>query len=211
MALATTTLSSACAAGDNSIVVASATSLAAGRLVLIDQEMMQVAQSWVSGTTVPVLRGRDGSVTADHKVTANVTHGLASDFAPPPGQFATTYPVARPVIIQSLTTSAAFSTPYGNADYRVMLNGTSVIALTLTSPTKDMDGCRVMIVGNGAAAHTITYTTTGFSGAGGNYDLITTNATAPIAYEFVACNGLWVLLVAVPMAGTVTNVTGTIS
>ncbi|PYQ83519.1 MAG: hypothetical protein DMG02_33580, partial [Acidobacteria bacterium] len=86
MALATTTLSSACAQGDVSIVVASATSVAAGRLIVIDQEEMQVAQSYSSGTTVPVLRGRDGSAQVAHKATANVTHGLASDFASPAAQ-----------------------------------------------------------------------------------------------------------------------------
>ncbi len=45
MALAETTLSSACTAIANSIVVASATSVAPGRLVQIGGEMMQVAQN----------------------------------------------------------------------------------------------------------------------------------------------------------------------
>jgi len=80
MALATTTLSVAVALTDTSIVVASATSVAAGRLVLVDQEMMKVMQSYVSGTTVPVQRGIDGSATVAHKITANVTHGAATDF-----------------------------------------------------------------------------------------------------------------------------------
>src|SRR5438094_6161812 len=79
MALATTTLSSACAQGDVSIVVASATSVAAGRLIVIDQEEMQVAQSYSSGTTVPVLRGRDGSAQVDRKSTRlNSSHRTIS-------------------------------------------------------------------------------------------------------------------------------------
>ena len=60
MAFATTTLSSAVGTSDISIVVASATSFAAGRLLIVDQELMQVTQAYSSGTTIPVLRGRDG-------------------------------------------------------------------------------------------------------------------------------------------------------
>src|SRR3954470_20566078 len=104
MALATTTLSSAVAQIDKSIVVASATSLSAGRLILIDQEMMQVAQDYVSGTTVNVLRGREGSAQVAHKVTAAVNHGFASDFANPGPQAAVTYQVSgRPVVVASVT------------------------------------------------------------------------------------------------------------
>ncbi|WP_339647409.1 hypothetical protein, partial [Jannaschia helgolandensis] len=77
MALATTTLTSAVAVDDTSIVVASATSFDAGRLVLVDQEVMQVAQNYTSGTTVDVLRGVNGSATLSHVITSNVVHGDA--------------------------------------------------------------------------------------------------------------------------------------
>jgi hypothetical protein len=73
-----------------------------------------------------------------------------------------------------------------------------------------MDGCLLTIVGNGAAAHVLTFTG-GFSGAGTSYDVITVNATAPIAVQAIACNAVWVALAAVPLAGTVTNITGTVS
>ena len=86
MALATTTLSSAVVVTDTSIVVASATSVAAGRLVLVDGEFMQVTQDYVSGTTVNVVRGQNGTVTTTHAASANVTHGAAADFTvPSPG------------------------------------------------------------------------------------------------------------------------------
>jgi hypothetical protein len=210
MAFATTTLTSAVAVADVTIVVASATSVSAGRLVLVDQEMMKVGQSYVSGLTVPVLRGIDGSATAIHRVTANVTHGLASDFAVPAPQMAVTYPTSRAVVIQSITATSTLALPLAGTDVRVILNGTSVITLTIPVPTKDMDGCLLTIVGNGAAAHILTFTG-GLSGAGASYDVVTVNATAPIAMQAMACNGLWMSFTAVPIAGTVTNITGTVA
>lgn len=210
MALATTTLASACAQGDKSIVVASATSLAAGRLVLIDQEMMQIAQDYSSGVTANVLRGREGTVQAAHVVTANVTHGLASDFDAPPGQAATTYPVARYRQLVSITATGTLTLPSAGNDLLVVLNGTAAITLTIPVPTKDMDGCELSIVGNGAAAHLLTFTG-GLSGAGSSYDVVTINATAPAALKCVACNGLWVAYFAPAMGGTVTNIIGSIA
>jgi len=209
MALVTTTLSTAVAVADTTIVVASATSVSAGRLILIDQEMMKVIQSYVSGTTVGVLRGLDGSATVAHKVTANVTHGAATDFSTPASQEVVTYAASRAVVVQSITATSSLTLPAAGTDLRVVLNGTSVITLTVPVPTKDMDGTILTIVGNGAAAHVLTFTG-GLSGAGSSYDIVTVNATAPIAIQVVACNALWVAVAAIPIAGTVTNVTGTI-
>lgn len=210
MAKATTTLSSAVAVTDNTIVVASATSVAAGRIVQIDQETMQVAQSYVSGTTVPVLRGRDGSVTAAHVTTANVTHGLASDFSNPAAQTVTTYPQGRAVTIISVTATSTLALPQSGSDLRVILNGTAAITLTVPVPTKDMDGCLLTITQNGVAQHLTTFTG-GLSGAGTSYDVLTTNATAPTSVQAIACNGLWNAICAPAMGGTVTNLIGSIA
>jgi hypothetical protein len=210
MALARTTLSSACTQIDKSIVVASATSLAAGRLVRIDDEMMQIAQDYVSGTTANVLRGRDGSAQVAHVASAGVVHGLASDFDNAPVQTAVSYPAPRVRQVVSITATGTLTLPPAGQDLMVILNGTSVITLTVPVPTVDMDGCELSIVGNGAAAHVLTFTG-GLSGAGGSYDVVTVNATAPIAFKVVACNALWTAYAQIPIAGTVTNVTGTIS
>jgi len=210
MALATTTLSSAVAVDDTSVVVASATSFDAGRLVLVDQEVMQVAQNYTSGTTVDVLRGVNGSATVTHVVTSNVTHGDATDFSTAASQEIIGYQASRATVISSITATGTLTLPKAGTDARVILNGTSVIALTIPVPTKDMDGTLLTIVGNGAAAHTLTFTG-GLSGAGTSYDVVTTNATAPIALTAIACNGLWNSFVATPMAGTVTNITGTVA
>jgi hypothetical protein len=176
----------------------------------VDQEFMQVASSYSSGTTVPVVRGQQGSVQAAHVTTANVTHGLASDFDAPPVQAVITSPVARYRQLISVTATSSLTLPPQGEDLMVVMNGTSVITLTIPVPTKEMDGCELSIIGNGAAAHVLTFTG-GLSGAGGSYDVITVNATAPIAVKVVACNGLWVAYAAIPVAGTVTNVTGTLT
>ena len=210
MAFATTTLTAAVAITDNVIVVASASLMTAGRLILVDQEMMKIGQSYLNGLTIPVLRGIDGTATAIHRVTANVTNGLASDFAVPAPQAVVTYPTARAVVVQSITATSTLALPLAGTDVRVVLNGTSVITLTIPVPTKDMDGTLLTIVGNGAAAHVLTFTG-GLSGAGTSYDLVTVNATAPIAMQAMACNGLWMSFTAVPIAGTVTNITGTVA
>lgn len=206
MALATTTLSSAVAQLDTTIVVASATSVAAGRLVLVDQELMQVAQSYVSGTTIPVLRGRDGSAQVAHKVTANVTHGLASDFANPGAQGEATYLTQRPTLLTSITATSTLTLPPAGCDLRVILNGTAAITLTIPVPTKDMDGCMLTIISNGAAAHIPTFTG-GVGGAGANYDAFTYNSTGTVALIVFAANGVWVMPAAPAITGTVTNIT----
>jgi hypothetical protein len=210
MALATTTLSSAVAVDDTSIVVASATSVDAGRLVLVDNEVMKVAQNYSSGTTVDVMRGVNGSATVSHVISSNVTHGDATDFSTPASQEIVSYQASRATVISSITATGTLTLPAAGTDARVVLNGTSVIALTIPVPTKDMDGTLLTIVGNGAAAHTLTFTG-GLSGAGSSYDVVTTNSTAPIAFTAIACNGLWNSFVATPMAGTVTNITGTVA
>ena len=115
MALTTTTLSSAVAVNDTSIVVASATGFAAGNLILIDQEVMQVAKNYVSGTTIPVLRGLDGTATAIHKASANVTTYLGTDQAGPVEQTVTQYPTQRGRDVLSYSAAGAITLGAGPA------------------------------------------------------------------------------------------------
>lgn len=211
MAFATTTLSSACALTDTNLVVASATSFAAGRFVIIDQELMQVANSYVSGTTIPVRRGLDGTATAAHVVTSNVTHGLATDFAAPGVGNETTYPPAgRTIAVQSITATSTLTLPPAGTDLRVILNGTSVITLTVPVPTKDMDGTILYIASNGAAAHVVTFTST-LNNAGAGYTSFTNNSTGRLALIVIAVNGFWSCFSGPAWTGTVTNVVGGIA
>ena len=87
MALTTTTLSAAVGINDTNINVTSATGFAANNLIWVDQEMMQVTKAYVSGTLIPVLRGRGALAQIAHVKSANVTTGLASDFSAAPSSF----------------------------------------------------------------------------------------------------------------------------
>jgi hypothetical protein len=210
MALASTTLSSAATASDHSIVVASATSVAAGRRVKVDAEIMEVTKGYVTAsTTVPVLRGREGSAAAAHPVTATVVHGLASDFSDAPQAQVVTDGVIRPWRTESYTGATnTFSLPKSGENVHVILNGTTADTITFPVPTADMTGTRILVSSNGVAQHVLTFTG-GLSGAGSSYDVITINATAPASFEFVAVNSLWHLLV--QPSGTLTAIAGVLS
>ncbi|HMF58851.1 MAG TPA: hypothetical protein VK595_00685, partial [Vicinamibacterales bacterium] len=70
MALVRTTLAAACLAGDTSITVASATGITQGYFLRIDQEDMRVASNYVSGVSIPVIRGQAGTLVQAHAITA---------------------------------------------------------------------------------------------------------------------------------------------
>ena len=212
MALATTTLTTAVTVLDKTIVVASATSFAPGRFVRIDDEIMQVAQGYVTASlTVPVLRGREGSQTSAHVVTANVTHGLASDLFNAVAQVALQWPTQKPRIIQSYT--AATSTmvlPPAGTDLVVVLNSTVAITLTIPVPTQDLDGTLLWVISNGVAAHVPTFTG-GLGGVGAGYTAFTVGTGARLAIQCIAVNGAWNVISAPAWTGTVTKVTGGIA
>jgi hypothetical protein len=93
---------------------------------------------------------------------------------------------------------------------RVILNGTSVITLTIPVPTQDLDGCLLMIVSNGVAAHVPTFTT-GLNGVGAGYTAFTTAAGARCNMMAIACNGAWNVFSAPAWTGTVTKLIGGIA
>ena len=213
-ALTKTTCSAAINAGDTSITVASATGFAANNLVLFGQEIARVASSYVSGTVIPLgQRAVNGTFVDPTAVPSgsNVVTGAPGDFAGPSASVVTAYPLSgrrRKVVYYGA--SGAITLPVSGEDVIAILIGTSVLAMTIAVPTTDIDGSILYVAGNGAAAHTITFTG-GLSGAGTSYDVVTVNATAPIVVSAMAINGLWNSLVSVPMAGTVTNITGTVA
>ncbi len=203
MALTTTTLASAVAANDVNIVVTSAAGLAAGMLMYTDQEWLQVVQSYVSGTTVGVLRGRSGSVNGAHVSGANITFGVASDFPLNSPQTYTMDPIAgRARTITSYGANGAITLPVPGADAVAMLNGTNALAMTLAVPTKDMDGCILHIIANGSAAHTVTVATD-FNNASG-LNLATFASGGRQWLQCMASNGIW--CVPATQSGTTTNI-----
>ena len=204
MAETTTTLSSAVAIGDTLINVASATGFAVGNLIQIDGETMQQSAA-ANGTLIQVRRGI-GSATTAHVVTANVLTGLPSDFPGFAVGVADTVPFPNymTTVLNSYT-SATSAILFGAARWTfAVLNGTSVIAATLANPTKDQDGILLTIVGNGKAAHTVTYTA-GLGNAGSSYDVGTWTGSGQCSQTLIACNGIWMPLHS-PQAGTLTNI-----
>ena len=215
MALVRTTLSSACAGGssapDKNIVVASATGFSAGYRIEVDGEVMRVAKSYVSGTTIPVLRAQEGTFAEAHNATAGVVCGVASDFPSQAPQTVVQKPYAgRARTIHSISASATITPPVDGSDLLLILNGTNALTVTVAVPTKDMDGCELTIVSNGVAQHLLTFTG-GLSGAGTSYDVITINATAPAAFRFIACNSLWMAICGPAISGTTTAIAGAIA
>lgn len=204
MAVTRTTLSAAVAAGDLSVVLASITGLAVGQPIKVDKEEMRVLTVPSAATEpVGVLRGVNGSAVAAHVSGASAEFGPPADFSPGSG-------FIRQREIQSFSADGTVVNPTPGNDAVVVLNGTSVIALTVAVPSKLNDGDKLTIIANGAAAHTVTFTG-GISGAGSSYDVVTFNGTKPTALELMAVNSVWVPLCQPAMGGTVTNLIGSIA
>lgn len=215
MALVETTLGAACAATDASITVASATSIAAGVVIRIDDELMVVAKSYVlASTAVPVLRGRQGTVPTAHPSGAAVEHGLPSDaeWGSAAAQISTQFPFVKAVRQLSYSASGAIDLPSPGSDGIAVLNasGSTALAMTLAVPTKAMDGCKLKILSrNGTGAHTITVAS-GVNGAGSSYDVFTFPG-GPVMIELTAFDSLWYTTTHPAWTGTVTLLVGGIA
>lgn len=218
MSITNTTLASAMAVTDSKVVLAASTGVSAGYIIEIDGEIMQVANDYTVakyGVNVPVLRAQDGTVADKVRPSgAKVRVGAASDeqWGSPSPQTTVRFPIATPARERvSYSATGAIALPSAGNDLDVYINGTTICAMTIADPVGVQDGSRMTIITNGAAAHTFTFAS-GLSGAGGSYDVITVNATAPVVLgPFIAVNAKWQAPVAVPMAGTVTNVTATVA
>ncbi len=213
MSLTTTTTSAAVGALDNFVNLTSVSGLVGGMFAKIDEEFVKIAYSATAiANPVQVTRAQNGTAQIAHVSGANAVYGAGSDFANPNSTMVTPYALSgRRRKVLSYSASGAIDLPTAGEDVVAVLNGTTILNMTVAAPTKDMDGSKLLIAANGAAAHKITFTG-GLSGAGSNYLVATINATAPVVLEVaMAINGLWNAIVAVPLAGTVTNVTATLA
>ena len=213
MAVTKTTLSRAVALTDKSIVVASATGFAAGYEVKIDGEIMKVTQDYTSGTTIPVLRGRGGTVQATHQASAVVSVGVGSDFPnPTPGATATAYDALWARSYKSYSVAGAIDLPQAANELAVRaILGTSTLAMTLAQPGKEIDGALLLIVAAAKSQSTITLpSASGVGNAGSSYDVITLQNAGDPAFLFVACNGVWCLAGGI-LTGTTTALSGAIA
>lgn len=217
MALTTTTLSGAVTADQTTIKVASASGFGRGKLIRVDdEEMLQTADADSASTTIiPVMRGVNGSVAKAHVTTANVNVGNPyDDYTGDAVATAVTYPLAgRQRRVVNYAASGAIALPAPGTDALAILIGTSTLAMTIASPTKDMDGCILMVCGNAKSQSTITVNdgTTGIGNAGSGYDVLTLQNAGNVLLMFVACNGFWCTPTAAGMTGTVTALTAGIA
>ena len=75
--------------------------------------------------------------------------------------------------------------------------------MTLANPSTAQDGDLLIVVGNGKAAHTITYTA-GLGNGGSGLDVLTFDTNALCSTAFIACGGYWVPFPS-PLSGTLTG------
>ena len=219
MAFTLTTLSAAAGINDTTILIASLTGLSAGNLIGIDKEVVKCLSVPSAATVpVPVLRGQEGTAQSAHVISAQVKIGatgtnlVVTDWTQPVAGAPTLaiLPAAFGRDIVSYSAIAAITLPRIGADMVAVLNGTSLLAMTLANPSTAQDGSRLVIVGNGKAAHTVTYTA-GLGNVGATADVLTFSATIAQGIELFACGGFWVSLgmnTAVAGAGATINGVG---
>lgn len=213
MAFTRTTLASAIAdANDQTITVASATGFAADQIIRVDNEWMVVQKTYASGVIIPVRRGQQGSKAVAHAASAGViTTATASDWAAPGSPAMVPSVGPRVVDLISVSATGTLSGLIPGHDTRVILNGTTIITLTIPVPTVDQDGDRLTILSNGVAAHVPTFTG-GLGGVGAGYTALTGAAAARgVNIDVYAVNGAWNVISAPAWTGTVTKVTAGIA
>jgi hypothetical protein len=192
MALTTTTLSAACAVGDEQITVTSASGFAMNSYVQVDNEFMQITSTYNgTATIVPVRRGVNGTLPIAHPSGANATAGTGSDFGNPNASVSTAYALAgRRRKVESYSAAGAITLPASGEDTVAIINGTNALAMTLANPGKDQDGSLLYIASNGKAAHTVTYTA-GLGNASTGYTVATFTTGSQQTLSLMAINGIW--------------------
>lgn len=214
MAFTKTTLSAAVAIGDTTVLLASLTGLSAGNLIRIDGEFLKCVSVPSAATVpVPVLRGQEGSAQVAHVITASAVIGatpsnlVTADWGQPAAGAPSIAALssARPRVIVSVTATPTTVAPTPGVDTIVILNSTSVINLTISAPASGSDGDRVTVIGNGKAAHTVTYTT-GLGAVGATADVATFAAGQQQGIEVMAAGVAWCGLGQVAGAATIAGV-----
>lgn len=195
-----TTLSAAMGVNDQSALLASLTGLVIGNWLQIDAEEMKVLGPLPAAATSPVSvrRGDNGTFNQAHPVSAQVkimagpTNLLTGDYgANPPGSLGLGIPAAPVWERRSYSAAGAITLPAIGNHMIAVLNGTAALAMTLANPSIAQDGSRLLVLANGKAAHTVTYTA-GFGNVGATADVVTMAAAQAQGLEYVAAGGFWV-------------------
>ncbi len=202
MAFAATTLSAAQGANDTTLQVASLTGVAVGQLVKVEGEFQKVIAPLPAAATTPlnVIRGVEGTAQVAHPtgiraVFGNTPTAAGTDWpAAVPGAAQLTGPgsAVRARKVKEYNAAGAITLPDIGSDMLAILNGTVALAMTLANPSTAQDGDELLIMANGKAAHTVTYTA-GLGNGGAAYDVATFSATLAGAITLIAAGGFWVV------------------
>jgi hypothetical protein len=218
----TTLAAAVTSTGANTFRVASATGFVAGYFAVVDGEMFQIQS--VSGTTITVSRGVNGSRAGLHASGAVVFAGPANYFLPAdlsPGPCTATAFVALPAVTAFGSVYDCKGTTAGVNRWRLngfsaplpgptqtytasgaitvmpglhLLGSGGAIAMTLAAPTSAQDGMVLDISAITAQAHTVTATTIGFNAGSTATDLCTFTAAIGNQISVRASGGNWYIV-----------------
>lgn len=174
MALTATTIAGALSASATKVALTSATSVAAGSIMKIDDEFVRVAA--IDGVIATISRGINGSAQVAHGILAPCVHSTdGGDFW---------VPVAPRVYSYGGAADAITVAPGIH-----LLTHDDAAAYTLANPAVDQMGIVLTIVSTTAAAHTVTLTT-GYLGTNAS-DVFTFAAAVGHSITLVAAKGVW--------------------
>ena len=187
-----TTLASACAAGDRTIKLTSGTSAAVGMTVKMEQEWSTVSSIASDGVTITLgPRGINNSAVVAHKILSPVEISNAADFAPTPTGWGGSIPYYTPLVVYY---GAAGQIAIPAQDAKIFLTEAAASAMFLQVPSTDIDGRELTFVAAAAQAYTVSAGSTGAVVATGFKN---TTGTATFggaigdSMTIVACKGKW--------------------
>lgn len=215
----TTTLSAAVTSTTQTFTIASATNVVANYVAYVDREMVLIRA--ISGTTLTVTRGYNGTLAQRHASSALIYTGPPAYFASNDvnGPCTTTDEVALPHInvaagnvfqcsdslwiryaeggINEFSVGASTTyTVLGALTVKPgvsLINGTT-LAMTLVAPSTAQNGMVMSIFSVNASAQTITTSAAGFNGGGTGTDVCTLGGAAGDGIVIQAWGGVWYVI-----------------
>lgn len=186
MALTRTTLAAALAAGENIANITAAGTCAVGMKARINSEQVRVLA--ITGTSVTLARGLDGSKQVAQNAKSPFSYGSALDFASV--DFGPIAIGGRDYTDSALVyTYGAAGAIYPHAGTHQLVTG-AASAMTLADPSVAEDGLTLTIVALDAQAYTLT-NTTGYGAGGASLDVATWGGAVGDSLMIEATGGKW--------------------
>lgn len=202
MSITTTTLTSACAATDTSIHVASATGITApnfqtgsGITILVIEQEKMLCISAPNGTFIPVLRGQGGTQQVAHANGALVFIGSPTDFSAFIqifGTLMTSQETVEGTVQNAVQLTGSADALLSSVPGYYVIQSTGVDAITLPTPAAGDEGNIIDIWSATAHAHTVTAASACFAVAvTGNKTVCTFPAFPGAGIKLRVCNLLY--------------------